>query len=217
VTFSRPRLRLLAAIAAAVLLPAVAWWVCYRLDLAPAPGQPLRGAFNLSDRLDRLQVRETPDGGAEVVFPAGPDGSGPVTYDADAFLREVKARQEGKRRWGGLFAVLDITSWTGVFWVGFGLIGQGLFAARMLVQWIASEKAQASVIPVAFWWLSLVGSSMIIIYFIWRVEIVGILGQSTGWFVYVRNLWFIHSAGVAHHAAPRTDPEGEEAGAPSSP
>jgi len=210
--FLRSRLRLLAAITAAIVLPAAAWWVCYRLDLAPPPGQPLRPPFNLSDRLDRLTVRESPDGRVEVVFPAGPEGAeaGPVTYSGDDFLREVMARREGKHRWGGLFAVLDITSWTGVFWVGFGLIGQGLFAARMLVQWLASEKAKASVIPVAFWWLSLVGSSMIIVYFIWRVEIVGILGQSTGWFVYIRNLWFIHSAGVAHHPAPEDDEATEE-------
>ncbi|MBU6301935.1 MAG: lipid-A-disaccharide synthase N-terminal domain-containing protein [Verrucomicrobia bacterium] len=72
----------------------------------------------------------------------------------------------------------------------------------MLVQWIASEKARASVIPVEFWWLSLVGSTMIVIYFVWRVELVGILGQATGWFVYVRNLWFIHTAGEAPKPKP---------------
>ncbi len=189
--FNRTRKRVIAAIASAVILPVVAWWGLYQLDLAPQPGQPLIPPFNLSDRLDRLEISEK-EGEAVVTFQReGAD----VVYDGEEFLREIKRRQHAKQGWGGLFAVLDITSWTGLFWVTFGLIGQCLFAARMLVQWLASEKAKASVIPVEFWWLSLVGSTMIVIYFIWRVEIVGILGQATGWFVYVRNLWFIHTAG----------------------
>ncbi len=193
---NRPRKRVIAAVLAAVILPALTWWALYRIDLAPPPGQPLRPPFNLSDRLDRLVIEDT-DEGPVVVYER--DG-GRITYDADTFLREIQARKGDKTRWSGLFAVFDITGWTGVFWVGFGLLGQGLFAGRMLVQWLASEKAKASVIPVSFWWLSLLGSSMIIIYFIWRVEIVGIIGQSTGWFVYVRNLWFIHSAKSAREA-----------------
>jgi lipid-A-disaccharide synthase-like uncharacterized protein len=189
--FRSIRKRLLATIMAAILLPVVAWWILFQLDLAPQPGQPLIPPFNLSDRLDRLEIAEE-DGEPVVVFQrTGQD----TVYDGEAFLREIKKRQQTNQGWGGLFAVLDITSWTGLFWVTFGLIGQCLFAARMLVQWIASEKAKASVIPVAFWWLSLIGSTMIVIYFVWRVEIVGILGQATGWFVYVRNLWFIHTAG----------------------
>ena len=189
--FSRTRKRVIAAIAAAVLLPVVAWWSLYQLDLAPSPGQPLIPPFNLSDRLDRLEIEER-NGELSVIFKR--EGK-ETAYEAETFLREIKSRQEKKSSWTGVFAVLDITSWTGLFWVTFGLIGQCLFAARMLVQWLASEKAKASVIPVEFWWLSLVGSTMIVIYFIWRVELVGILGQATGWAVYVRNLWFIHTAG----------------------
>ncbi|MEM6911223.1 MAG: lipid-A-disaccharide synthase N-terminal domain-containing protein [Verrucomicrobiota bacterium] len=81
---------------------------------------------------------------------------------------------------------------TGLFWVGLGLLGQFLFTGRMIVQWLASEKQKRSVVPTAFWWMSLGGSSLLIIYFTWRVDIVGILGQSTGWFIYLRNLWFIY-------------------------
>jgi lipid-A-disaccharide synthase-like uncharacterized protein len=198
--FTHTRKRVLALIGAAILLPVLAWWGLYRLDLAPLPGQPLIPPFNLSDRLDRLQITER-DGEPVVVFPRE---GGDAVYEGGPFLREIKRRQQAKQGWGGLFAVLDITSWTGLFWVTFGLIGQCLFAARMLVQWIASEKARASVIPVEFWWLSLVGSTMIVIYFVWRVELVGILGQATGWFVYVRNLWFIHTAGEA--PKPKPDP-----------
>ena len=81
------------------------------------------------------------------------------------------------------------------------MLGQVLFTGRMVVQWIASEKAQRSVIPTAFWWMSLGGATMLIIYFIWRVDIVGIVGQATGWFIYVRNLWFIYGASGEDGAA----------------
>jgi lipid-A-disaccharide synthase-like uncharacterized protein len=61
----------------------------------------------------------------------------------------------------------------------------------MLIQWFASEKSGRSVIPVAFWWMSLIGATMLLVYFIWRRDIVGILGQATGWGIYVRNLVLI--------------------------
>jgi lipid-A-disaccharide synthase-like uncharacterized protein len=75
--------------------------------------------------------------------------------------------------------------------VALGLGGQLLFTGRMLVQWFASEKSKRSVIPVAFWWMSLIGSTMLLIYFIWRRDIVGIIGQATGWVIYIRNLVLI--------------------------
>ncbi|MCB1232722.1 MAG: lipid-A-disaccharide synthase N-terminal domain-containing protein [Verrucomicrobiae bacterium] len=87
---------------------------------------------------------------------------------------------------------MNITSVTGILWVALGFVGQALFMGRMLVQWWASEKVKSAVVPPAFWWLSLIGSSMLMTYFIWRVEIVGFLGQSTGWLIYIRNLWFIY-------------------------
>ncbi len=74
----------------------------------------------------------------------------------------------------------------------FGLLAQITFTARFVVQWLASEKAKKSVIPVAFWWLSISGGTSLLIYFILRHEPVGILGQATGWFVYARNLYLIY-------------------------
>jgi lipid-A-disaccharide synthase-like uncharacterized protein len=67
--------------------------------------------------------------------------------------------------------------------VGLGLLGQVLFTGRMLVQWLASEKQKRSVVPVAFWWMSLIGATMLLVYFTWRRDIVGVLGQATGWFI----------------------------------
>lgn len=93
---------------------------------------------------------------------------------------------------GWLETLLNITSPAGIFWVSLGLLGQLIFTGRMLVQWIASEKSKRSVIPVAFWWMSLGGAIMLTIYFVWRRDIVGIVGQGTGLFIYARNLMLIH-------------------------
>ncbi len=91
-----------------------------------------------------------------------------------------------------LIKLLNISSTANIAWVVLGLTGQILFAGRMLVQWLASEKKRESVIPESFWWLAIGGASMLIVYFIWRKDIVGILGQATGWLIYTRNLYFIY-------------------------
>jgi lipid-A-disaccharide synthase-like uncharacterized protein len=77
-------------------------------------------------------------------------------------------------------------------WVILGLIGQGIFAARFLVQWIASEKKKESHIPLVFWYLSLGGAMILLAYAIYRRDPVFILGQATGFIVYIRNLMLIY-------------------------
>ncbi|RMD63184.1 MAG: hypothetical protein D6824_05730 [Planctomycetota bacterium] len=76
-------------------------------------------------------------------------------------------------------------------WVFLGLLGQTMFFLRLAVQWIASERKRDSVVPTIYWWFSLAGGVMLLTYFIWRKDVVGVLGQSTGAFVYARNLWLI--------------------------
>lgn len=76
-------------------------------------------------------------------------------------------------------------------WIGIGLLGQLFFTSRFLVQWIVSERQRESVIPQAFWWLSLLGGVTLLCYAIWRRDPVFILGQSTGLLVYSRNLMLI--------------------------
>jgi len=73
-------------------------------------------------------------------------------------------------------------------WVAFGLVAQIMFSARFLIQWIASEIRKESFIPKSFWYLSLLGSSMLLIYAIHRRDPVFILGQSFGTIVYIRNI-----------------------------
>ena len=85
-------------------------------------------------------------------------------------------------------------------WLGIGFLGQGLFSARFLVQWIASERRQQSVIPVHFWYLSLGGGAVLLAYAIYRLDPVFILGQGAGLFVYARNLYFIRRTPLADHS-----------------
>ena len=81
---------------------------------------------------------------------------------------------------------------TTAIWVAIGLIGQGLFFMRFFVQWLASEKQGRSVIPTAFWYFSLFGGLTLLCYAIWRRDPVFILGQSTGLFIYLRNIYFLN-------------------------
>jgi lipid-A-disaccharide synthase-like uncharacterized protein len=74
--------------------------------------------------------------------------------------------------------------------VGFG--GQALFSARFIVQWLASERAGRSVVPEAFWILSIVGALTLLVYALYRADPVFVLGQCTGLAIYGRNLWLIH-------------------------
>ena len=80
-------------------------------------------------------------------------------------------------------------------WLAIGLGGQLVFTARFVVQWIVSERQKRSVIPVAFWYLSLVGSLVVLSYAIHTRDPVFILGFSLNSLVYVRNLWLIYRPG----------------------
>lgn len=89
-----------------------------------------------------------------------------------------------------------------VIWYAVGLTGQALFSARFLVQWIQSERRKASVLPTAFWWLSLAGSATMFCYAIFFLkDPVIILGQSGGFIVYTRNLILRRREKLAHSAS----------------
>ena len=77
------------------------------------------------------------------------------------------------------------------FWLIVGFVGQALFSMRFLLQWVHSERARRSVIPIAFWYFSLAGSIVLLAYAIHRQDPVFILGQGAGIVIYLRNLWLI--------------------------
>ena len=76
-------------------------------------------------------------------------------------------------------------------WLGIGFFAQLMFSARFLVQWLASERAGRSIVPLLFWYLSIAGSALLLAYAIHRKDPVFILGQSVGIFIYSRNLYLI--------------------------
>ncbi|MGA2499332.1 MAG: lipid-A-disaccharide synthase N-terminal domain-containing protein [Tepidisphaeraceae bacterium] len=111
-------------------------------------------------------------------------------------------RDRTARSWGQ--TLLNISSPAGYIWVGLGFLGQVLFTGRMIVQWLVSERHKRSVVPPIFWWMSLVGSTMLMIYFLWRRDPIGLLGQAFGWFIYLRNIYMIYRPHDA--AAPAGQP-----------
>lgn len=87
-------------------------------------------------------------------------------------------------------------------WALVGLVGQALFTTRFLVQWVASERRKESVVPVAFWYFSIVGGMISLVYALAIGSIPFTLGQSTGLFIYIRNLHLIHKKRRSMRAQP---------------
>jgi len=77
---------------------------------------------------------------------------------------------------------------TVMIWLGVGLAGQACFTGRFLIQWLVSEKKRQSVIPLAFWYCSLLGGVLLFSYALHQRDPVFLLGQSTGVVIYTRNL-----------------------------
>ena len=105
-------------------------------------------------------------------------------------LAAAMHRDRTRRSWGQ--KLLNVSNPAGYLWVALGLLGQVLFTGRMVVQWLVSEREKKSTVPPVFWWMSLGGATMLMVYFLWRRDPIGLLGQSFGWFIYVRNLWMIY-------------------------
>ena len=148
---------------------------------------PARGAVEILVAADgrpsfRLLLR---DGTASAVLDE-PD------FDAlfGAEVRERIVRDAGNP----VFRVLNITGWSSAVWIALGFAGQIAFFGRMAIQWAVSERERRSVVPEIFWWLSLAGGVLLFTYFVWRRDIVGVMGQSTGVVIYGRNLRLIHTS-----------------------
>ena len=89
--------------------------------------------------------------------------------------------------------------WTDTpFWLAVGLLGQAAFASRFLVQWIASERAGESYVPLSFWYLSIAGSLILLVYAIHRKDPVFVLAYLPNCVVYVRNLMLIRRRGATY-------------------
>lgn len=159
---------------------------------APAAGH---GTVDLQQRLGDVRVES--DGQRTFVVVETPEGRARLC--AEDFLARLESAQVERDTHGWLFHALNITSPWGIVWVAVGFAGQALFTLRMLLQWFASEREKRSVVPIGFWWGSLFGGALLFAYFVWRKDIVGVVGQSTGVVVYARNLILIYRARAAQH------------------
>ena len=77
------------------------------------------------------------------------------------------------------------------WWIALGYLAQTMFFMRFFVQWIASERAGKSVVPTSFWLFSIAGGFLLFVYALYRKDPVFIVGQGLGFFIYLRNLYFI--------------------------
>ena len=78
-----------------------------------------------------------------------------------------------------------------IMWLTIGLLAQLMFSMRFIVQWIATERARASIVPATFWYFSLFGGVLLLAYACYRVDPVFVMGQAAGLVVYSRNLYFV--------------------------
>jgi len=157
-----------------------------------------RGRSDLTLNVGAAQIRlkRIDDEGPRRYRVIAPPSMRGQEIDADGLDAFLAARIESwnerpalERRLLGFF---NITRWSVFGFVVVGLVGQGAFFGRMLVQWVISERSRVSTVPDVFWWMSFVGGVCLFIYFVWRTDIVGVIGQSTGVVVYARNLRLIH-------------------------
>ena len=87
------------------------------------------------------------------------------------------------------------------WWDLVGFLGQAVFFSRFIVQWIASEQRKESVVPVAFWYLSIVGALTSLAYGIHLQKLPIIMGYALGCIPYVRNLMLIRAKAKRDAAA----------------
>ncbi len=160
------------------------------VDETLAAGSEIRFKIEIAGAKDNVKIARLKDGSIIYIVKRLGAGSDRM-LTPEEFARLYYSQQSSQ---GWLSTIFNITSPIGLCWIGLGLGGQILFTGRMLVQWLASEKSRRSVIPISFWWMSLIGSTMLLVYFIWRRDVVGILGQATGWVIYIRNLVLIRKS-----------------------
>jgi len=84
-----------------------------------------------------------------------------------------------------------------LIWMIIGFVGQGFFSARFILQWVMSEIKKQSIIPLGFWYFSLLGGAILFAYALYKEDPVFIVGQGAGLFIYSRNLYLIRKRSLA--------------------
>jgi lipid-A-disaccharide synthase-like uncharacterized protein len=138
-----------------------------------------------------------PDASSQVYLQRQSDGS--LVYlirNWNGNVQRVSTDQMSQRLYDlgqSSWSSLGLSSPVVLFWLTVGFVGQLLFTGRFVVQYIASERKKKSVVPPVFWWFSLIGSLILLSYFLWRRDPIGLLGQAFGSFIYLRNILWIRN------------------------
>lgn len=178
------------AVAAMALLLALGFWLARAPDVKGLRPQSVTQDIVIGGEKGVLERHHEVDGSYtfRLIFR---DGSASPVMSESELGNIVTPRVAEKLAKAGdslVFRWLHITSWPSVAWVMLGFLGQFAFTGRMLLQWFVSEKRKESVVTIGFWVMSFIGGVMLFTYFIWRQDIVGVLGQSTGVVIYARNI-----------------------------
>lgn len=157
-----------------------------------------RGNHDLDVRVGSMQILlarmpETRPASYRVIAPQEMAGIVIPPDELDDFLAARLDAWLARPAWERtLLGFFNITRWATFGWVVIGLAGQAAFFGRMFVQWVVSERSRVSTVPEIFWWFSFAGGLCLFLYFVWRKDIVGVIGQASGVVIYARNLRLIH-------------------------
>jgi len=199
-------------IAMLVVLGLSIWMAVGTLGPSVPVASPASRAMEIIVGEEKLRVEQAPVEGSGAGFRyrilnRGPDRA---TWMSEAdFQRFTYTGGETSRGW--LLQLFNVSTAGRLLWVALGLGGQLLFTGRMIVQWMASERSHKSVVPPVFWYMSFFGGAMLAAYFVWRHDVVGVIGQSTGLVVYARNLWLLHETKTARTRSARAESTGAPA------
>lgn len=166
-----------------------------------------RGNFDFEVRIGSMEILlarmpDTEPPSYRVISPSEMAGTVIPPDQLDDFIADRLDSWLGRPSWERtLLGFFNITRWSTFGWVMIGLAGQAAFFGRMLIQWVISERSRVSTVPEIFWWFSFAGGLFLFIYFVWRKDIVGVLGQATGVVIYARNLRLIHKEHARARAA----------------
>lgn len=166
-----------------------------------------RGNFDFEVRIGSMEILlarmpDTEPPAYRVISPSEMAGTVIPPDQLDDFIADRLDSWLGRPAWERtLLGFFNITRWSTFGWVTIGLAGQAAFFGRMFIQWVISERSRVSTVPEIFWWFSFAGGLFLFIYFVWRKDIVGVLGQATGVVIYARNLRLIHKEHARARAA----------------
>ena len=176
-------------------------WLVLTLQTPAAPATPGATTFELVIANRKVKVEQFKEEGAhEYSYRFRNHPEVPPEILTSAQYEEAIASLGDTKSRALLLRAFNVTNYGSLLWVGLGLGGQLLFSGRMFVQWLTSEKKRQSVVPPAFWFMSLGGGVLLAAYFIWRQDLIGVLGQSSGLVIYARNIRLLYK----HRDPPKT-------------